>query len=485
MIYEINGSRIVSPFIGTSTYVWTSLIGVILAALSLGYWLGGSTADKKPDIRVLAAALFAAGGLVSATVLFKDFLLSFIAAVPLGLELRSVLAALFLFAPASVALGFVVPYAAKLRLSTLDEAGRTVGRLYALSTIGSIVGTFAAGFFLIPFVGSTRTLYCIAAILFLLSILIVGFQFTRLNFMLLTLFAFSIISNEMIAIFLERTSALHDLDTEYNRVRVFETHDPKTNRKIRAMAIDPYYVQSAIYLDSEDLALEYSRFYKLVEHFNPGFRHSLMIGGAGYTYPMAYLDEYPEATIDVVEIDSGMTEIARKHFRLREDIRLRAIHRDGREFLRNADGQAYDAVFIDAFSSLFSVPYQLTTVEAVREIDRVLRDDGVVIFNLGSAFSGPASLFLQAEIATYRKVFPQIYLFKVNSSVADDKLQNVIVVASQAAVPVSFETDDELIAELLSHRSTVNIDADADSLTDDLAPVEYFGAAAQRNRETQ
>ncbi len=175
MIYEIIGSRILSPYIGTSTYTWTSLIGVILAALSFGYWLGGKWADKKPDIKILAAAIFIAGGLFAVTILLKDFILAIISQNSLPLELKSIIAALLLFAPASVFLGFVTPYAVKLKTKTLDETGQTVGRLYALSTIGSIVGTFSAGFFLIPFVGSTRTLYFIAGSLILLSVFIAPF----------------------------------------------------------------------------------------------------------------------------------------------------------------------------------------------------------------------------------------------------------------------------------------------------------------------
>src|SRR5687767_9064700 len=126
MIYEIIGSRIVSPFIGTSTYVWTSLIGVILGALSLGYWLGGKTADRQPHIRVLASVIFLAAGAVAATILFKDIFLSFIARSPLVLELKSVIAALLLFAPASVLLGFVTPYAVKLKMISLEDSGKTV-----------------------------------------------------------------------------------------------------------------------------------------------------------------------------------------------------------------------------------------------------------------------------------------------------------------------------------------------------------------------
>jgi predicted membrane-bound spermidine synthase len=172
MTFEIIGSRILSPFLGASTYIWTSLIGVILASLSVGYWLGGRIADKRPDVKYLASILLVASGLISLTALIKEIILSMIAGLSAGLEVKTLIAAVLLFSPASVCLGFVTPFAVRLRMTSLATTGQTVGRLYALSTVGSIVGTFAAGFFLIPFVGSVRTLYLIAATLLGLSLLL-------------------------------------------------------------------------------------------------------------------------------------------------------------------------------------------------------------------------------------------------------------------------------------------------------------------------
>ena len=507
MVYEIIGSRIVSPFIGTSTYVWTSLIGVILASLSAGYWIGGRVADKRPDVKILAAAIFSAGGAVSLTILLKDVILSMIGSATIGLGFKSVIAALFLFAPASVLLGFVTPFAVKLRMSDLADSGKTVGRLYALSTVGSIAGTFAAGFLLIPFVGSTRTLYLIAGTLFALSILLAPFVFTRTSFMILTLFVLGIAGSEISSYALFRANGLHDIDTEYSRVQVFQTTDTESGRKFQAMAIDPYFVQSAMYLDGDDPVFEYSPYYHLVRHFKPDHKHTLMIGGAGYTFPREYLRTYPNAKMDVVEIDPQMTEIARKFFRLQDDPRLTIIHEDGRTFLNSAPTGHYDAVMMDAFSSLFSVPYQLTTLEAVQQINRVLTDDGVVIFNLGSAITGPGSQFLQAEFATYKQVFPHVYLFKVNPARTDDQLQNLIIVAVKsspptrgglAATPLLPEegwqrfadgvvgvdgvvlSDDEPIRKLLTTIYSADLPLDLPVLTDDLAPVEYFNSKALR-----
>jgi spermidine synthase len=478
MTYELIGSRIVAPFIGTSTYVWTSLIGVILGALSIGYWLGGRMADKRPDEKFLGFIIFVAGGLVSVTIFLKDFILALVASAPAGIEVKSLISALFLFAPASIALGMVTPYAIRLRIHSVGDSGKTVGRLYALSTVGSILGTFAAGFILIPFVGSTRTLYILAASLFLLSFAIVPLALSRVNVGIITIFVIAIAASELTGIYLYKTHDLYDIDTEYNRVLVFKTTDPKTGRPLQALTIDPYTVQSSMYLDSGEAATEYLKFYHLVRHYRPQFNRVLMIGGAGYSSPKDFLRTYPNISMDVVEIDPRMTQIARDFFRLKDDARLEIHHEDGRVFLNMADAGKYDVVLMDAFTSLFNVPSQLTTLEAVSQVERVLTDDGVVIFNLGSALSGRGSYFLQSELATYREVFPHVDVYKVRGESPDEKLQNVIIVASKAGTAAASESNDTDIENLLAHRYTKDIPR-MPVLTDDLAPVEYYGSVAQ------
>jgi spermidine synthase len=412
----------------------------------------------------------------------QDLVLAVLSTAKIGLEIKSLVAAVLLFAPASVLLGFVTPYAVKLKMSSLADSGKTVGRLYALSTVGSIAGTFLAGFFLIPFVGSAKTLYLIAASLIGLSILIVPFALNRLNIVILILFALGVSASELKFYLLRQTSDLHDIDTEYSRVQVFQTVDPDSQKPIRAIATDPHYIQSAMFLDSDELVLKYAPYYHLIAHFKPDFQKTLLIGGAGYTFPLDYLRKYPNAEIEVVEIDPQMTEIARKFFKLKENPRLKITHEDGRIFLNNAESVQYDAVLMDAFGSLFSVPYHLTTLEAVRQIHRVLKDDGVIIFNLGGALEGNGSGFLKAELATYRAVFPKVYLFKVNSDHTNDHFQNLIIVAVKEKNSTPLTSDNPQFNNLLSHLYEKNINLDKSILTDDLAPVEYYNSFAQSQR---
>lgn len=479
MIYEITGSRLLSPYIGTSTYVWTSLIGVILAALSLGYWLGGRIADRRPDIKILASVIFLAGGAVAATIFFKDIFLSFIARSPFILEIKSVIAALILFAPASVLLGFVTPYAVKLKMLSLADSGKTVGRLYALSTVGSITGTFAAGFILIPFVGSTRTLYLICLCLFGLSLMLAPFALTKTNLTVLILFVFGITATEAQRFLLRKTNNLHDIDTEYNRVQIFDLTDEATGRPQRALAIDPFFVQSKMFLDGDELASEYPKYYHLVRHFKPDFERVLLIGGAGYSFPKSFLKTYPGKQIETVEIDPQMTELARQFFNLQENPNHRIIHEDGRIYLNRAASENYDAILLDAFGSLFSIPFHLTTIEAVAEINRALKPGGVVIFNVGGAISGEASRFLRSEIATYRQIFPQVLVFKVRPELRDTDVQNLIIVALKSNNSAPLESADPEIAPLLANFYNQPIMLETAILTDELAPVEYYNSFSQ------
>jgi predicted membrane-bound spermidine synthase len=395
MIFEINGSRIMAPYLGTSTYIWTSLIGVILAALSIGYWIGGRIADRTPKVGILASALFIAGGLVSLTIVLKDVVLGLLVSFPAGLELKALIAAILLFAPASITFGFVLPFAVKLRLSSLAESGSTVGRLYALSTVGSIAGTFLAGFVLLPIIGSVRTMYLIAGTLFSLSLVLAPLAFRPLHFSSILIFIFGIALTEGIAYVMWSQNRVYAFDTEYARLTVFRPEDPKTGRKLQALANDPYFVQSAMFLDSDELLFDYNRFFHLAAYYRPDVKRSLMIGGAGYTFPRDYLAKYPEATIDVVEIDPGMTQAAREYFRLRDDPRMKIIHADARVFLNSAPEGGYDVIFLDAFGTLFSVPYQLTTVEAARSMRNALADGGILVANVGASLAGEADMFLR------------------------------------------------------------------------------------------
>jgi spermidine synthase len=314
----------------------------------------------------------------------------------------------------------------------------------------------------------------------LLSVLLVPFQLTAKKLYALIFFAAAIGLSELYAYALYKSNNLHDFDTHYSRLRVFRSTDERTGKAITALATDPLSTQSAIFLDEGDdeLVLNYSKFYHLLRHFKPDFEKTLIIGGAGYTFPREYLRKYPGKKIDAVEIDPQMTEIARRFFRLRDDSNLRIFHEDGRVFL-NRTQEKYDVVLLDAFGSVYNVPFQLTTLEAVTRVREILTDDGVVLLNLISAIEGEGSLFLQAEYKTFREVFPHVFLFKVRSEKDDSAAQNLILVASKSN-EIKFETDDEEISALLKNLYDKPLPLTVPILTDDLAPVEYYNSFAQK-----
>ncbi len=172
MAFEIVGSRMLGPYVGTSVFVWTGIIGVILLCLSLGYYYGGKIADKTPDFKLLAMIILFAGLFIGISTLVKDGLLNMLLNVFSDVKLISLLASFILFSVPSVLLGMVSPFAARLKIKTLDKSGSAVGNLYAISTLGSITGTFLAGFYLIPSFGVTSILYLLALILVLSALLL-------------------------------------------------------------------------------------------------------------------------------------------------------------------------------------------------------------------------------------------------------------------------------------------------------------------------
>jgi len=237
---------------------------------------------------------------------------------------------------------------------------------------------------------------------------------------------------------------------------------------------------SAMFTDNDDgLAFEVLKYYKLIEHFNPGFKNSLMIGGSGYAFPKYYLRNYPDAKIDVVEIDPGLTELAKLHFNLTDDPRLSVFHEDGRTFLNRCD-KKYDAVLMDAYKSMITIPYQLTTKEAVQKIYDVLTENGAVYANIISSLNPDNNFFLRSELATYKSIFPQVYLFAVQypnpTEEEKDYFQNFMLVGLKSTVTPEFNSNNEELNKYLNHLFKDNLPSDCEVLTDEYAPVEFFAA---------
>ena len=472
MILEMVGSRILAPYLGTSIVVWTSLIGVILGCLSLGYWWGGKIADRNATFKTLSLIILLAAVSIASVALSKSMILDLLQSTSESVHLGSTLATLVLFAPPSVLLGMVAPYSVKLKMTDLDKTGRTVGSLYALSTLGSIFGTFLAGFFLIAFFGSTRILTFLALLLVVTSFL----AYRRLypiqgavGVLVFIVFLAVRSYDDHLA-----RNGFHDIDTDYNRVLITSGVDGETGRELRIMVTNPKAVQSAMYLDDTvELALDYTKFYKLAMHFRPGATRMLMLGGGGYSFPKHVLSHHPNVHMDVVELDPGVTNLARRFFALGDDPRLAIHHEDARTFL-NRDHAEFDVVLADTFNSHYSIPFHLTTLEVVRRLHGILSHDGVVMMNLLSSIEGREGRFLQALHATFREVFPQVYLLPVANPADGMTWQNIMLVAFKSETVPSFRSADEELDRYLSHVWSKPVPRDVPILTDDHAPTDRY-----------
>jgi spermidine synthase len=472
MILELAGSRVLAPYIGTSTIVWTSLIGVIMGALSLGYFVGGKMADKNPTAQKLALVILMAAVFVFFIAPSNSLILNFIQDVVRNLYAGAIIATVFLFSIPSFLLGVVSPYAVRLKVKDFDYTGRTVGNLYAVSTIGSIAGTFAAGFFLIPFLGTINIIYFITAILVFASLLVSGQRLLKTKVVLI-LIILAVIIFSLVRSAKADVSQVLDIDSQYNRILIYHSKEKDSNRPVLVLSTDPFGIQSGMFSDrDDDLAFKYSKYYRFGDVVNPNIKNALMIGAAAYSYPKDFLKKHASANLDVVEIDPKMTELAKKYFNLPDDPRLSIYHEDARVFLNN-NKKKYDAVYIDAFNSHLSIPYQLTTKEAVKNVYDSLNDGGAVIVNIISSIEGDRGKFLRAEYATYKSIFPQLYLFRVYI-IDPSKVQNLILVAVKSEKPANLKSDNAELYSMLDNIWRQPVAADLPILTDDFAPVDYY-----------
>lgn len=472
MALELVGSRILAPYLGTSIFVWTSLIGVILASLSVGYWLGGIAADKNPTYKKLASVLYSAGLFIGITVVFNTAVLLPVMIVGIGTRLSSVLAAILLFAPAAMFFGMVSPIAAKIKLVNLNNLGKDVGGLYALSTMGSILGTFAGGFYLISFFGSELALAFVSFLTVLTAFIA--------NPELKTIFkksvpaAFILFGAFWIVTTKADTPKFKDVDTAYKRLWIIDSADSAAGRPMRYMLDSPKTAQSEMFLDdSAALAAAYTRYYDLYKFFAEKSDNVLMLGGGAFSYPKHFIATTQTGQMDVVEIDPGLTKIAEKYFYLKPDTRMNIINEDARVYL-NTTEKKYDAMFIDVFTSALSIPFHMITKEAVEKEYEHLRDGGAAIVNIIAVIEGAGGKYFRAALATYKSVFPQVYVFPIKAPSNGTAMQNIILVALKSPAPHALISDDSEMQSYLSHLWTKEIPQDAGIFTDDFAPVEKY-----------
>lgn len=483
MVLEMAGSRVIAPHLGTSIVVWTAIIGVILAALSLGYWLGGRAGDKNPSARKLGMIIAGGAAFVLLAALVHAPVLGAVAGARMPLQVSAIAAAVLLFAVPAVFMGMVSPYIIRVRLLDYDESktGTVMGRFFALSTIGSIAGTFLGGYWLISWFGTRVILYAVAAVLALAAMLVMPrgrkMPGALVLGLCLGLGGYAALSVK------ENLSTGIDRDTRYNHIRVQD--GMMGGKKMRFLITDPGSVQSGMLIDQPDvLELDYTKHYALAWHILPEAKDFLMLGGGGYSVPKYLLGAKPEATIEVVEIDPGITQASRDFFGLKESPRLRVLHEDARVFLNRGAEETpgrYDIIMGDTFTSSYNIPFHLGTVECAQRIKALLRDNGVFACNIISAVTGDQGQVLRGIHAAFAEVFPQTHVFPVTYPANGDLQQNVMLVALKTPKPIPLAWDAPTQA-MLAKEWKKELPKDVPPLRDDYAPVERYAMSMMRDR---
>lgn len=425
MILELVAARVLSPYVGSSNLIWTTIIGVMLISMSVGYWLGGKKADKDPSRNSLSNLILLGALTASLIPLLETVLVSNFAKITDNLVVIALITSAVIFGIPSFVVATVSPFAVKLRDKEYENLGEISGSTSSLSTIGSIFGTFLAGFFLIPTFGVRTIVLGITIVLLILAILLHEDK-NRKYFIFVAIIAISIFAFQILGkVVFEKQNPdiIEDVDSQYSRIWIKQVAANDTTYK--TMQVENG-LESYVDEKTGDMGARYLYYYDLADYYLKDFKSTLMIGGAAYTYPTHYLDKYEDKTIDVAEIDEKMTELAEKHFNL--DInneRLNIYHQDGRSFL-NTTKNKYDVILIDAFKGE-NAPFELTTYEAIKNARNILNDNGMVITNVISSLEGEEADFIEYEYSTYKKVFDDVKLFKVRNY-EDNERQNIILI---------------------------------------------------------
>lgn len=487
LIIEVVATRILSLYYGNTIFTVSSVISVILAALSFGYYAGGKIADRYPHPKWFFSIILLSGISMLLLQLLNTIALPFLGYI-LPITTGPLISALILFFLPALLLGTLSPYAIKLQKIRLpnEGIGSVAGKIFFWSTLGSIFGSLLTGFVLIPHFGVNQIIVTNGVILFLLGLIpFIGSRVEKKNFYG-ALLAFSIVFGATL-LFPNQTgkNIVFSKDGVYEKITIYD--DKYKERPTRFLQQDRSH-SGAMFLDSDELVYDYTQYYALYKILKPDVENALVIGGGAYSIPKALLKNLPEATVDVSEIDSSLFELAQKYFKLVETERLHNYTEDGRRLLHDTD-KKYDLIFNDVYYSLFSIPVHFTTQEFFEIVKNRLNEDGVFIANLIGDLSQQRPSFILSEIKTFRTVFPNSYFFAVNSP---DKIetQNIIFVGYNSDKNIDFnnqeitENENSIIQSL--EKKIINLEkfelSSYPLLTDNFSPVEYLtGKVLQRS----
>lgn len=485
MVIELVASRIVAPYLGSSLYTWTGVIGVVLLGIAIGNYAGGLLAEKGVGWRGIGF-IFVAAGLAAVISFFISLPLAksiklFEPPLPLAIMFFSFLE----FFPISLFLSTITPIVISLSLDSLKKTGTTVGRIYAISTAASIIGTFATGFVLIPFLGVKTIVLGVAALLLLTGLLtarddkLIGGG--PVLVMVLLLWASLLVPSYCFT------------ETAYYCVRIKSQYS-EDGVENRILVLDKL-VHSHVYADPARLGYDYETAYAIAAEYagrraEPRPLRVLFLGGGGYVMPRFLEETRPEAELTVVEIDPGVSDVAVRYFGVNPEGRIRTVNEDARLFLTDhAAGETYDLIYGDAYNDI-SIPFHLTTREFFALVGEHLAPRGVYALNVIDAYGH--GRVLSSFLQTAAEVFPYLEVATLNPGWQDNPWRTTYVLlasneeldrgdwlaAAQTAynrdiaspAPVPIEMAGHLMSEqdkgafLAGHRGLV--------LTDDYVPID-------------
>jgi spermidine synthase len=374
---EIAAARLMAPFFGASTIVWANTIGVVLVALSAGYWLGGRLGDRYPHLRGLCLTIIGAAALLAVVPFaarpFFEISTDALDEISAGAFVGSLVGVLFLIAIPVVLLGTASPWAIRLAVPDVEHSGRTAGRLYAVSTVGSLLGTMLAALVLIPFVGTQRTFLIFAVALALVAAAGLGWRYLAVPAALAAVIAVPVGTVKAT----EGEEVLFEGETEEQYIRVVEEEDGDRLLELNeGQAVHSLYRPGGYLTDDVWDGYLVLPFAGLAE---PPERIAIL-GNAAGTTARAYGRYFPETEVDGVEIDAKLTELGERYFGL-DNPRLEVFHEDARPWLEDSGG-GYDVIMVDAYRQPY-IPFYLATREFFELARDRLATGGVVIVNAG------------------------------------------------------------------------------------------------------
>jgi spermidine synthase len=464
---EIAGARLLAPYFGASTVIWANTIATVLTALSIGYWLGGRLADRRPDLRVMCIVVqCAAIATALVPLLGRPFLGGAVDAldeIAAGAFLGSLLAVTVLLAVPILLMGTIAPFAIRLSVSTVEESGQVAGRLYAISTIGSLAGVFLSALVLIPLVGTQRTFLLFALAMSLAAAAALP---PRWWLVPLALAAALAIPTGGIKDESEDGAVIHETDTEYQYARVVELDDGERWLELNeGVAIHSIYRPDSYLTDN--VWDDYLVLPLAVLDEPP--RRMAILGNAAGTTARAYGHYFPRTAIDGVEIDGELTEIGRRYFDMRNP-RLRTHTDDARPFLRRSDG-GYDTIMVDAYRQPY-IPFYLITGEFFELCRDRMTAGGALVVNIGHP-EGDEELEKVAT-ATLRRAFPHVMRDETEEN-------NTLLIASEREPSAArlARAAQRMPAELGRVGAEVAAQLEAplaggEAYSDDRAPVEWL-----------